>query len=103
EQYTRTKIQQDRLMLYILALVLVVNNYGLRINDVAKDLQLDPKRVGGYYRQLGAKVLNALKARQMHERGEQDVPIVPDGELVALLRVPLDFEINRKKAGPKKR
>jgi hypothetical protein len=103
ESHSRTKTQQDRMMLFILALVLVVSNYGMRINDVAGDLQLDPKRVGGYFRQLGAQVLNSQKARKMHERGEQDVPLVADGELVALLRIPLDFEIHRKKAGPKRR
>ncbi|KAG2198997.1 hypothetical protein INT46_005537 [Mucor plumbeus] len=87
ERYTesnyRTPIMADKILLYMLTLILSISGYSVLIDDIGKDLLLKPTKIASLFRSLGCKVDKA-SAEECREAGNKQAK-------KATLVVPLKF------------
>jgi DNA-directed RNA polymerase I subunit RPA49 len=79
----RTPVMEDKIFLYMFALVLRVSNYSVVLDELAKDLLLKPTKIAQLFRSLGCKVDRA-NAEEIRETGNKMAK-------KATLAVPLKF------------
>ncbi|KAI8885259.1 RNA polymerase I associated factor, A49-like protein [Backusella circina FSU 941] len=96
ERYTegnrRTPIMDDKILLYMFALVLRVSNYSIVLDELAKDLLLKPSKIAQLFRSLGCKVDKA-NAEEIREAGNK---MAKKATLVVPLKFPDVRNANRK-------
>ncbi|KAI9751113.1 MAG: DNA-directed RNA polymerase I subunit rpa49 [Lichina confinis] len=59
-----TKWHIDKLITYVAALTLIIDDYEVDTYDIQEDLRLDDKQITKYYRELGCKVTVPTKAQR---------------------------------------
>jgi DNA-directed RNA polymerase I subunit RPA49 len=95
-----TKWHVDKLIMYICALALHIDNFELSMNDLQDDLRLNPNEMQRYFSELGCKI-SALTAAQ------KDALRIGTKEAgsykMARLQLPLEFPKQRSgKAGQRR-
>jgi DNA-directed RNA polymerase I subunit RPA49 len=87
-----TKWHADKLILYVCAIALHIDNFEVDINDLQEDLRLNPSDMQRYFMELGCRV-SALTAAQ------RDVLRIGSKEAashkMARLKLPLEFPKQR--------
>jgi len=104
EKFSRTKPLRDKLVLHILVMYLIVENFEVSASKVASDLSMAEGRISPLFKQVGCAVSKKYKAQQGSSSGGDEKAQKKTGgntELVAQLTVPLKFPAVKK--GPLKR
>eukprot|EP00742_Colponemidia_sp_Colp-10_P005778 GILJ01006176.1.p1 GENE.GILJ01006176.1~~GILJ01006176.1.p1 ORF type:complete len:456 (-),score=71.29 GILJ01006176.1:34-1353(-) len=99
-QYSRPQTLVDKLITYILVLLLIAENFEFSIENICKDLKLSHNKLILYLKETGCKVESSRK-RKHSDSDQPEAAAVSDRTFRAKLTAPLSFPKPSK--GPQRR